>query len=202
MPNENVRNQRMREQMRQRQGLVKQTGASSLKQNLDRSLPQNMRPGNVGSINRVFWPFWFTFTAPTLTPNSASQGFTTITQEAAFVLMSYSKAVYKKTAGPTQYTYIDPNDPSASGAVDGLKFTLKDSSSTRVFHNSPIEIDQIGHPEFPSVLPTPILFLPNATIEITYNNDHPTDTFVPFVTLFGYRVRIEDAQALLGTVVG
>lgn len=185
----------------QRQGLPQVSSAASLKSNLDAALPATMRPGNVGSINRVIWPFFFTFTAPELSPNSSSQGFTTITQEAAFVWMSYTKAVYKKTAGPV-YTYVDPDDYSAVGQTDGLKFTLRDAQSTRTFHNSPLEVDQIGNPQFPSVLPTPILFLPNSTIEITYQNDNAADTFVPFITLFGYRVRIEDAQKILSTVVG
>lgn len=185
----------------QRQGLPTQQSASGLKETLDRALPATLRPGNVGSINRVIWPFWFTFSAPELAPNSSSQGFVTITQEAAFVMMSYSKAIYKKTAGPV-YTYVDPNDYTSAGSVDGLKFTLKDAQSTRTFHNSPLEIDTVGVPEFPSVLPTPILFLPNSTIEITYQNDNASDTYVPFVTLFGYRVRIEDAQRILSTVVG
>lgn len=185
-----------------RQGLAKVDGAATLKQNLDRALPASLRPGNVGSINRVLWPFFFTFSAPELAPNSASQGFTTITQEAAFVWMSYSRAVYKKTVGPVQYTYVDPNDYAGAGQVDGLKFTFKDAQSTRVFHNQPLEIDAVGVPEFPSVLPTPILFLPNSTIEVTYQNDNLTDTYVPFITLFGYRVRIEDAQNILSTVVG
>lgn len=185
----------------QRQGLPPVSGAMSLKANLDAALPATLRPGNVGSINRVIWPFFFTFTAPELAPNSASQGFTTITQEAAFVWMSYTKSVYKKTAGPV-YTYVDPDDYSSVGQTDGLKFTLKDAQSTRTFHNSPLEIDSIGNPQFPSVLPTPILFLPNSTIEITYQNDNASDTFVPFITMFGYRVRIEDAQRILSTVVG
>jgi hypothetical protein len=186
----------------QRQGLGQVNSAATLKQDLDRALPASLRPGNVGSINRVIWPFFFTFSAPELAPNSASQGFTTITQEAAFVWMSYSKAIYKKTAGPTQYTYVDPNDYAGAGQADGLKFVFKDAQSTRVFHNQPLEIDMVGVPEFPSVLPTPILFLPNSTIEVTYQNDNATDTFVPFITLFGYRVRIEDAQNILSTVVG
>jgi hypothetical protein len=185
----------------ERQGLPPVRGASSLKQSLDAALPATLRPGNVGSINRVIWPFFFTFSAPELSPNSSSQGFTTITQEAAFVWMSYTKAVYKKTVGPV-YTYVDPDDYSAAGQVDGLKFTLRDAQSTRVFHNTPLEIDSIGNPQFPSVLPTPILFLPNSTIEITYQNDNAADTYVPFITMFGYRVRIEDAQKILSTVVG
>jgi hypothetical protein len=185
----------------ERQGLPPVRGASSLKQSLDAALPPTLRPGNVGSINRVIWPFFFTFSAPELSPNSSSQGFTTITQEAAFVWMSYTKAVYKKTVGPV-YTYVDPDDYSAAGQVDGLKFTLRDAQSTRVFHNTPLEIDSIGNPQFPSLLPTPILFLPNSTIEITYQNDNAADTYVPFITMFGYRVRIEDAQKILSTVVG
>lgn len=185
----------------QRQGLPQANSAMGLKQTLDAALPATLRPGNVGSINRVIWPFFFTFSAPELAPNSSSQGFTTITQEAAFVWMSYTKAVYKRTAGPV-YTYVDPDDYSAAGQVDGLKFTLRDAQSTRVFHNSPLEIDSIGNPQFPSVLPTPILFLPNSTIEITYQNDNAADTYVPFITMFGYRVRIEDAQKILSTVVG
>jgi hypothetical protein len=185
----------------QRQGLPQVSNAATLKQNLDKALPASLRPGNVGSINRVIWPFWFTFSAPELSPNSSSQGFTTITQEAAFVWMSYTKSVYKKTAGPV-YTYVDPDNYTSTGQVDGLKFTLRDAQSTRTFHNTPIEIDQIGNPQFPSVLPTPILFLPNSTIEITYQNDNASDTYVPFITMFGYRVRIEDAQNILSTVVG
>lgn len=185
----------------QRQGLPQVRGAMSLKQNLDAALPASMRPGNVGSINRVIWPFWFTFTAPELAPNAASQGFTTITQEAAFVLMSYTKAVYKKTVGPI-YTYVDPDDYTSAGQTDGLKFTLRDAQSTRTFHNAPLELDSVGNPQFPSILPTPILFLPNSTIEVTYQNDNASDTYVPFITMFGYRVRIEDAQKILSTVVG
>lgn len=200
-----MRNQRMIEQMNkklslQRQGLVQNTGANSLERNLDKALPQNLVPGNVGAINRIIWPFWFTFTAPQLAPNVTSQGFVTITQEAAFVWMAYSKAVFTLAGGV--YTYVDPEQAGASGSTDGLKFSIRDSQSTRVFHNTPLDIDQIGSPQYPSVLPTPMMFLPNSNIEITYANENPTVTYVPFITLFGYRVRVDDAQNLLSTVVG
>lgn len=197
MANEQNRNLRMRQAQ-------SKSSARSLSNHMNRSLPPAMRPGNVGAINRVIWPFWFTSTAVELAPNTSLQGFTTVTQEAAFVMMAITKTVYKRTgvAGAYSYTFVDSLDEMAAGQVDGLTFTLRDSSSTRTFHNKPLEIDQIGGGEFPSVLPTPILFLPNSTIETTYNNDHPTDVFVPYLTFFGYRVRIEDAQNILSTVTG
>lgn len=209
MPHEQMRNQRMKQQMQKRQGhqghqrtQQSAVGAPSLKQAVNTSLPAALRPGNVGAINRVIWPFWFTFSAPELTPITSSQGFFTVTQEAAFVFMSMTKSVFKKTTGPTQYTYIDPNDFGANGQADGLKWTMRDAQSSRVFSNLPIEMDEYGHPEAPFILSTPILFLPNSTIEMTYQNDHAGNTYVPFITLFGYRVRVDDAQHLLGTVIG
>ncbi|MEO5348878.1 MAG: hypothetical protein H7836_04455 [Magnetococcus sp. YQC-3] len=205
MPTQAMRNQRMKQQLQHRQQArpqAKPQGAPSLKQEMNTSLPAALRPGNVGAINRVIWPFWFTFTAPELAPNTSSQGFFTVTQEAAFVFMSMTKSVFKKTVGPTQYTYIDPNDETGAGQADGLKWTMRDAQSSRVFSNLPVEMDHFGHPDYPFVLSTPILFLPNSTIEMTYQNDNASDTYVPFITLFGYRVRVEDAQHLLGTVIG
>lgn len=202
--NQNLRNQKMRALIAQKQlqQKVAAGSASALKKDMNDSLPAALRPGNVGAINRVIWPFWFTFSAPELAPQTSSQGFFTVTQEAAFVWMSMTKAIYKKTVGPTQYTYIDPNDETANGEAPGLKWTLRDAQSSRVFSNLPVEMDHFASPSYPFVLPTPILFLPNSTVEMTYQNDDASATYVPFITMFGYRVRIEDAQNLLGTVIG
>lgn len=197
------RNQRMIEQMNKRASLEAQglrANADSpydMEKNLDQI---GMKAGNVGAINRIIWPFWFTFTAPQLAPNVTSQGFTTITQEAAFVWMAYSKVVFEFSGG--NYSYVDPEQAGASGSTDGLKMAIRDAQSTRNLHNLPVDMDMIGHPQYPSVLPTPMLFLPNSTVEITYANENQTKTYVPFITLFGYRMRIEDAQNLLSTVVG
>lgn len=201
-----ARNQRMIEELNKRESLKRQGlqqgsgSASQLTQNLDSVLPGGLLPGNVGAINRIIWPFWFTFSAPELIPNTTSQGFTTITQEAAFVWMAYTKSVFTVSGGV--YTYVDPEQAGANGSTDGLKFSVRDSQSTRVFHNSPLDMDMIGSPQYPSVLPTPMMFLPNSNIEITYTNENPSVTYVPFLTFFGYRVRVEDAQNLLSTVVG
>ena len=90
-----ARNQKMTEQLNKRASLE----AQGLRPNanspydMEKNLEQiGMKAGNVGAINRIVWPFWFTFTAPQLGPNVTSQGFTTVTQEAAFVWMAYSKA--------------------------------------------------------------------------------------------------------------
>ena len=193
--------QKVRQQSLRNQGLVDAKSPQQFQQNLQNSVPSFMQPGNVGEINNVIWPFYFTFTAPELAPNTASTGFTTITQEASFILVSITKAVFVKTEGPTQYTYIDPNANTAIGDTDGLKFTLRDAQSSRVFQNIPQELDMIGHPEFPTALPSPLFFLPNSTIEITYQNDNPSVTYVPFVTLFGYRLRLND-PSILSTITG
>jgi hypothetical protein len=183
-----------------RQGLQATSGARTMSENMQQ-IEGRVKPGNIGAINRVIWPFWFTFTAPQLGPNVSSSGFTTITQEAGFVWMSYTKSVFKRTAGPV-YTYVDPDAVGLTGQSDGLKFSVRDSSSSRQFHNNPLELDMVGHPEYPSVLETPIMFLPNSTIEIAYTNQHASNTYVPFVTLFGYRIRVEDAENIMSLVSG
>ena len=207
MSAEAIRNARIAAAIRRRnydrQGVAPVDSARQLNANLRNALPPRMVPGNIGDINRVIWPFFFPFNAPELTPNTSTIASVTVTQEAAFIWMSWSKAVFQKTTGPTQYTYIDPqNFNSDLGGVNGLTTALRDASSTRVFNGSPTEIDTMGDANQPSVLPTPIMFLPNATIELNFTNNHPTNTYVPFVTMFGYRVRIQDAQKILSMITG
>lgn len=204
--NQQIRNREMEAKLKQQsmrnQGLIPQPqNVQQYKQNLDDKLPQHLRPGNIGQLNQVIWPFWFTFTAPELAPNTSSIGFTTITQEAGFILVSMSKSVFIKSTGPTQYTYVDPEESNASGDTDGLKFSLRDAQSTRVFNNAPMELDSLGHPQYPTAFPSPLYFMPNATIEITYQNDNASLTYVPFVTMFGYRIRTDNLN-VLSTVVG
>lgn len=197
MANEYSRNLKMKQALQQR------SSAKNLNSKMQSSLPAAMRPGNVGAINRVIWPFWFTSSMVEIGANSSAQGFTTITQEAAFVMMAYTKAVYKRTGAPGSYayTFVDSLNEEAVGQSDDLSFTIRDSSSSRTFHNKPLQINQVGGGEFPSVLPTPILFLPNSNIETTFQNNS-SDVYVPFITFFGYRVRIDDAQNILSTVTG
>ena len=174
-----------------------------LRYQMQANVPQKLRPGNLGDLNSVIWPFFFTFSAPELEPGRSSISLTTVTQEAAFIWTSYTKAVYLRSgAGPYDYTYIDPSQPGAAGSADGLQFTLQDTSSTRTFHNSPMSLDMVGDPQFPSILPTPMMFLPNSTIQCFYSNQDASNVYVPFITLFGYRVRLDDYYSVLSTVTG
>jgi hypothetical protein len=193
--------QARRNQTLRRQGLQPTEGARTMSENMEQITGQ-IRPGNIGAINRVIWPFWFTFTAPTLAPGASASGFTTITQEAGFVWMSYTKAVFTKTVGPVVYTYINPNTVGTAGQADNLSMVVRDASSSRQLHNLPIQMDSIGNPNFPSQLETPVMFLPNATIEIAFTNQNASLTFVPYVTFFGYRIRVEDSENILSLVNG
>lgn len=197
----NMRNQRMMAQLQQRMK-QKNNSAQDLYRNIKRNVPAQLMPGNVGDLNRVIWPFWFTFSAPELAPGQSSTGQLSITQEAAFIWMAFTKTVFKKTTGPTAYTAIDPAQEDSTGSANGLTFQLRDSQSSRVFSQGLISLDAFGDPRYPSVLQTPVMFLPNSTVEVTYNNADATATYVPYITLFGYRVRLQDAEQILSLVNG
>lgn len=182
-------------------GQVRNMGASDLETNLQNNpnLGSGMVPGNVGAINRVIWPFYFTTATITLAPQTTINTGFTITQEAAFIWMSYTKAVYTYD-GVNTYTYVDPDQPGSTGIAPGLSFTIHDSQSGRDFDNFPINLDGVGNPRWPTVFPRPIMFLPNSNIQIGFNNSDPAITYVPFITAFGYRIRIQDAQNILSLV--
>lgn len=184
------------------QGLLPGKTAQELESNIRQSVPKFMAPGNIGGVYRSIWPFWFTFEAPELQPNQNSTASFTVTQEAAFVLMSLTKAVFIKTEDPYAVTWVDPDDETGAGTTPGLKWTLRDAQSSRTFNQNPTDLDHVGHPRFPTVFPSPMMFLPNSIVEMSYFNTHPTNIYIPFVTAFGYRIRIEDAEKMLGTVSG
>lgn len=183
-----------------RTGLKPNLSEQDVSDNLQSFLPPWLQPGNLGDLNRIIWPFFFTFTAPQLVPNSNATGIMTVTQEAAFVAMSITKAVFKQDPITGLVTYVNPEDPSASGLAPNLTVQFKDSQSTRFLTQVPISLDAIGRPSFPTTLPTPILFLPNSQVEASFFNSDAANQYIPFVTLFGYRVRIDEAQNILSTV--
>ena len=190
------------QQRRLEAGIVPNMGAADLEANLKNNpnLSSGMVPGNVGAINRVIWPFYFSTQFMTLAPNTTINSGFTITQEAAFIWMSYTKSAYIYNAGATSYTYVDPDQAGATGMAPGLSFTIHDSQSGRDFDNFPINLDGVGNPRFPTIFPKPTMFLPNSNIQISFNNSDPSVTYCPFITAFGYRVRIDDAQNILSLV--
>lgn len=185
-----------------RQGQLPVENAKDLEVNMARNLGPTLSPGNLGDINKIIWPYYFTTEIPDgpIAPNETFQTGFSITQEAAFIMMSFTKVVYDGASTP--WSYLDPNTPGLSNRAPGLSFTIRDGSSSRQFFNSAIEMGHYGNPRFPTKLPRPIMFLPNQIVQIAFTNSHPTREYVPFITAFGYRMRIEDSQRLLSLVYG
>lgn len=204
---------RLAEFVEQKEGQLKQMetmvaqgqGVSSSPQNLQYNLKNAlgplMAPGNVRDLNSVIWPFYFTTEIPeeSIGPNETFQTGFSVTQEAAFIMMSFTKSVYLDDDG--QWGYLDPNANGSSGiSAPGLQFTLRDGSSSRQLFNTPINLDLYGNPRFPTKWPRPIMLLPNQVMQVQFVNTHPTQSYVPFITAFGYRMRIEEAQKFLSLV--
>lgn len=186
-------------------GMTSNTSAHSLEQNMMKSHVDALMPGNVGDINRVIWPFWFTTEDVKVAPSQAINANFTVTQEAAFVMLSMTRAVFVEESGQAnagQYQFIDPDAVGAAGKTNGLTFTIQDSQSSRSLMNTPWNINQVGYWKKPTVFPTPVLFLPNSNIEVTWQNDNQANTYRPKLTFFGYRVRIDHAKDILSTVSG
>jgi hypothetical protein len=186
-----------------RQSQMPNNSAQNLQFNMKNDLSPLLTPGNIGDINSVIWPFYFTTDIPS-SPVAVNETFQTgfsVTQEAAFIFMSFVKTVYlvECEQPDDSWTYLDPDDqPSAPGLV----FSLRDGSSSRQFFNTPIDIDHYGNPRFPTKFPRPVMLLPNQVMQIAFTNNHPTNLYVPFITAFGYRIRIDQAQKLLSLVYG
>lgn len=182
--------------------------ARAMQYNLSLSSRSVMMPGNVGDINQVIWPFWFTArdavgAAPVLVPGASSLSSFTVTQEAAFVIMEITAQVFiedDQNAG--QFEYADPAQPDGSGKVNNLSYILKDSSSSRVFNEQATDINTMGYWEWPTKMKPPMLLLPNSNFEVVLSNEDADNTYAVLMTFFGYRIRIDKAQELLSTVVG
>lgn len=188
--------------LRQRQ--VPNNGPQNLQYNMKNSLEPLLTPGNINDINAVIWPFFFTTDVP-LTPLAVGDTFQTgysVTHEAAFIMMSFTKTVYlvEGEVPNDSWTYLNPDVSTPS--APGLTFTLRDGSSSRQLFNTPMNIDHYGNPRYPTKFPRPVMLLPNQVMQIAFVNSHPTNLYIPFITAFGYRIRIEEAQKLLSLVYG
>jgi hypothetical protein len=159
---------------------------------------QDLMPGNVGGLNTVVWPFWFemdfdfgtnpTLLAPGLQQTQSYQ----VTQEAAFMLMAVCR---------------NANSDSTSGDLGPWQVTFKDRQSSRQFNDAPIPIQMIGSRSLPTILPTPMLLMPNAFFDAVMTTWQTTSQATVGsgkhqFTFFGYRVRIQDAQAVMDSVFG
>lgn len=188
------------EEQRLSQGLLANTSAQNMQSNIQRNMGNWLVPGNVGDINKVTWGFWFPTQLAELQPNTSSRVSFSVTQEAGFIWMNYSKVVYILDEDDDTITYIDP-DADLAGAP-GLSYIIRDAQSSREFFNIPQNINTVGNPRWPTTLPTPQYFLPNSTVEVNFFNDHPTNIYVAGLIFYGERVRSEYDKNLLSTVYG
>lgn len=163
---------------------------------------KNKTPDVVSSgirdVNKVIWPF--TFSTGFLETSSSitfAEKNITITQEAAFVVTQMIKQVFKKI-GPNNYEWVDPRD--ISQRVEDLYFTLSDPQSGRNFHREPMLVEHIGDSLFPTKMLSRPLILPNSSLNVKLYNQSASLNYFTNISLIGYRVRIEDAQELLGLV--
>lgn len=184
-----------------RQGTVPNNSVQNLQQNLANSKANFMVPGNVGDINKVQWGFWFNTPFVRVDPGVNIRTQFTVTQEAAFIYMSMTKAIYDLDTVTNELTYIDPDEP-ALGESQGLSYVMRDAQSSREFFNIPQSLDMVGNPRWPTSMPTPYMFLPNSIVEFNIINNHPSNVYVAQIALFGYRLRIENSQNILSTVYG
>ncbi len=174
-------------------------GGRGLEANMRNNLPWQLQPGNLGDINSVIWPFQFVTQNIESAPNTNVRTGFQVTQEAAFVWMSFVKVVYAVDGGGNM-TYIDPDQPGNAGQAYDLAFTVRDSQSQRSYENLPTDINTVGHPRWPTKYPRPMLLLPNSNTEISFQNSNDVNTYVAFIVPFGYRIRIQDAQNILSLI--
>lgn len=178
------------------------TGAQGLQDKFSRGILSSFSPGNIGDINNVIWPFAFMFQPQLIAPGQSLIQSFSVTQEAGFLWRSLSQATFRVAGG--NYTYIDPFVVDEGlNSPNGLVFGLQDAQSTRQFNGRALEdISLLGNSNFPTVYPSTLFLLPNQTMQLTLSNNNATDTYYTCVTVWGYRVRVKDAQKILSTVTG
>lgn len=192
-----------RKQIRRNERLLRkeynQMEKNNLQDTLKKVIPPYMMPGNVGSYNKVTWPFWYNVnfdfgTDPTWTSSTKSTQSFQVSQEAAFLLMAISRK---------GYAY------STASELAPLQFEIRDRQSSRQLNDRAIPLQMIGKKSHPTVLPTAMLIMPNAFIDVNMSSWIPNGVSQASVgsgklqlSFFGYRVRVEDADKVLSSVFG
>lgn len=206
----NQQKRRINQELKARSGALKShpvvnSDQMSLKDNLEKILPPHLVPSNVGHLNSVAWPFYYTvefnwgeqFGAggvnPVLTPNTQIISSFKVTEEAAFLWDSWSRHA---------------DDYTTAGALGPYQLQVEDRQSSRKFQNeTPIPLQAIGQKSWPTVLPIPMLIMPNAFIDVTMStflqsgvSQNTQGNGFHAITFYGYRFRIEDADLVLSSI--
>lgn len=170
----------------------------SLREHLEEILPPDLIPANVGNIDSVAWPFWYQFdfdfgTNPTLANTLRQTQSVQVTQEAGFLMLGISR---------------DSEETSLAGNLGPWTIeAIRDRQSSRQFNDRPVNFQNIGTKSNLTVFPTPMLFFPNAFIDLTMGCFQTTPNAVVGeavhqISIFGYRVRMGDDQRILSTIFG
>lgn len=175
------------------------SNAGDLRANLESILPKHLVPTNVGHLNKVAWPFWYTFNfdlgaAPVISVNLRKTEKFQVSQEACFIFMSLCRHA---------------DDYDVGGDLGPLQIEIRDAQSSRYFNNAPIPIQMIGQKSWPTILPTGMLILPNAIMEMTMSSwltgtatQTGGGTGKHSFTMGGVRCRVEDASNVMSTIFG
>jgi hypothetical protein len=178
---------------------VRERGIGGLQKILKDTIPPHMRPGNVGGYNKITWPFWYQVnfdfgTNPTWTSGVNQRQSFQVTQEAAWLMTSIT---------------LKNNGYDLSSALAPLQIEIRDRQSSRQLNSAPIPLQMFGKNSLPSTMPTPMLFMPNAFIDIIATSWVPQGESMAStgdgefqLSFFGYRVRVEDADKVLSTIFG
>jgi|SRR5271155_230332 len=174
-------------------------GAKTLKANIMGALAPQFRPGNVGGLNEVAWPFYFQVNIdfgvnPTITSNNTVTNSFQVDQEACFIIQSIG---------------ISFNDTGAGSALATAPIQVEfiDRQSSRRFNTGAVPVQVFGDNSNPSVLPVGMILLPNAFLDTSVSgiNLAPQakvgDGSMQF-TFFGLRTRIENSSKVLSTIFG
>lgn len=193
---EQERNKLMRDRLAQKKNVKEQFLGKIT------GMPAHLRPTNVGDINKLIWPAFFTSTPIEIAPNTLVQSSFVVDAEAALIITALAKMVALRSgAGPYDYTVIDTQNENAGGNIDDLFFQIRDAQSGRVFSSRTIAIEALGDGQEPTMLETPWMVLPNSTVEVIFDNQS-ANTYVAAISAFGSRLRIPDANSILGTTTG
>lgn len=176
----------------------------ALAQHLKQFLPPHAMPKNVGHLNHVAWPFWYsvdfdlttTSDWPNLTSATRLVSSFQVSQEAGFLVTGLSRHA---------------DDYSDAGDLGPLQIELRDRQSSRFFNNAPIPIQMISLEGYVTAMPTPFLIMPNAFMDVIMTTfltpgvsqaSDPGSVGTHQFTFHGYRLRIEDAQKVLSSIFG
>lgn len=181
------------------QAQINNTSVSDLQTAMQQTLPAYMIPSNVGDINEVAWFFWEQMTFdfgenPTWSPLTNQQQSFQVTQEAGFLITGISRSY---------------NSYGTAGALAPLQVSFRDRQSSRQFNDNPIPLQTIGIKGKPTILPTPYFLLPNAffdgfmtSFQTNSGGQVTTGNSRHQLSFFGYRMRVEDAEKVLSTIIG